>query len=305
MKPYIWPSDEVPCSKRRTFARDCQHHGGTLNLFSSEVISINASAAPPSTAISSTPRKTGWHSYHNKESTKTEEFPAFGIRRVQLPKHQEQPQGIRQVRGAAGAQQNVQVVNIKDAYKDPLQMGPLHTGMRCAKQKGSSTEVSAALRFAGASQKCSTDMSPTPVGRPRVTRLHNIDYSATERFIQVVRDHVQKRRTGVSGFYVYLVRNSIGESTPSTPRPMVVPWSLHQEPEQRVLTLRRCRDQLVSLTSLPVSLQEVAGMLWGPDTAISSDVDEVALGDLPVSFKDFAAAFGENSFDGRLNVMKV
>ncbi|CAJ1989105.1 hypothetical protein - conserved [Leishmania donovani] len=319
MKPYVWPtSDEAPPpSGRRTFPCQFKVNHGTLNLFSPaapepQQCSTRAVAGP----FSITGQRGILHQRnHNRESTATREFPVNGLRRVSAPQRSETPHGIRHIRGAAGAQQHVQVVNITDAYKDPMQMGPRRTGVKCLPQKSESNDVSAALAFAGSRQQLSARVLAAPVGKPSRPSLCTIDYSDQERFAQAVRDHAQKRARGVAEFYVQLVRDTVGGVTSSTPKPAIVPWSLDQEPTRRVLTLERCRDQLVALTSMPISLSDLAQLLWvssdgeaANSDGLTSDFDKDAslpLSCRPVPFRDFAAAFGQNSSDVRLARMKV
>ncbi|KAG5478160.1 hypothetical protein CUR178_04872 [Leishmania enriettii] len=319
MKPYIWPSsdDAPPPSARRTFPRQFQANHGTLNLFAPAATeSPQHNTSTFSTSASITGQRGILHKHnHNKESTDTREFPVNGLRRVAPQRRSETSRGMRHVRDAVGAQQHVQVVNITDAYKDPTQMGPRRTGVKCVPQKSESSEVGAALTFAGSPQQLSARVLAAPVGKPSCPTLYTTDYSAQERFAQAVRDHAQQRARGVAEFYVQLVRDTVGGVTSSTPKPDIVPWSLEQEPARRVLTLERCRDQLVALTAIPIALRELAVLLWGTDgdeapasLAPMGNADmgtPQPLGCRPVLFRDFAAAFGQNSSDVRLARMKV
>lgn len=319
MKPYVWPtSDEAPPSSgRRTFPRQFKVNHGTLNLFSpaaSESQQCNTRAAAGSSSITGQ-RGILYQHNHNKESSATREFPVNGLRRVSVPQRSETPHGMRHIRDAAGAQQHVQVVNITDAYKDPMQMGPRRTGVKCLPQKSGSDDVRAALTFAGSRQQLSARVLAAPVGKPSRPSLYKIDYSDQERFAQAVRDHTQKRTRGVAEFYVQLVRDTVGGVSSSTPKPVIVPWSLDQEPTRRVLTLERCRDQLVTLTAMPISLSDLADLLWGAGDGEVANSDgprsdgekdaPLPLSCRPVPFRDFAAAFGQNSSDVRLARMKV
>ncbi|KAG5477685.1 hypothetical protein LSCM1_04979 [Leishmania martiniquensis] len=319
MKPYVWPSsdDAPPPSGRRTFPRQFKANLGTLNLFAPaahELEERNTRADPASVSITGRRGIVYMHN-HNKESTETREFPVNGLRRVAPPRRGETPHGMRHLRDAVGAQQQVQVVNITDAYKDPEQMGPRRTGVKCVPQKSESREVGAALAFAGSPQQLSARVLAAPVGKRSCPNLYTTDYSAQERFAQAVRDHAQQRARGVAEFYVQLVRDTVGSVTSSTPKPAIVPWSLDQDLARRVLTLERCRDQLVALTTIPVSLRDLAVLLWGADDgeAVGSHDPNrntgtggpQPLGCRPVPFRDFAAAFGQNASDVRLARMKV
>lgn len=323
MKPYVWPSsDEAPpVSARRTFPRQFRANHGTLNLFAP---TSTAATGPSTTVLATQPspitsQRSLHYRNHNRESTATQEFPVNGLRRVPPPSRAETPHGIRHVRHAAGAAQHVQVVNITPAYADPAQMAPLRTGVRCTPRKSSSAEVGAALAYAGTSQQLSARVLNTPVGKPAPPLPFTVDYSQQERFAQAVRDHVQQRSRGVAEFYVQLVRNAVGGVTCETPTATVVPASLEGEPPpRRVLTLSRCRDQLVALTTIPVTLDDLAALLWRADVeaekknrfaapatnaaacATSSRLEEKA-----VPFRDFAATFGQNSSDVRLAQMKI
>ncbi|CAJ1026513.1 hypothetical protein NXY56_003253 [Leishmania guyanensis] len=319
MKPYVWPpsKESLPLSARRTFPRQFKVNHGTLNLFApaapeSQQCHTSAAADP----VSITGRRGILHQHqHNKESTRTREFPVNGLRRVSLPQRSETPHGIRHIRDATGAQQHVQVVNITDAYRDPMQMGPQRTGVKCMPQKSASKDVGAALAFVGSRQQLSARELATPVGKPSCPSLYTVDYSAQERFAQAVRDHVQQRRRGVAEFYVQLVRDTVGGVTSSTPIPAITPWSLDEKPKRRVLTLERCRDQLVALTAIPISLRDLADLLWGTSEGevensdgLLADVSKGAslpLDCRPVPFRCFAAAFGQNTSDVRLARMKV
>ncbi|GET88873.1 hypothetical protein, conserved [Leishmania tarentolae] len=318
MKPYVWPaSDEAPPpSGRRTFPREFKVHHGTLNLFSAapESQQHNSRAAQGSFSVTGQ-RGLLYQRNHNKESTETREFPVNGLRRVSVPQRSETPHGIRHIRDAAGAQQHVQVVSITDAYKDPMQMGPVRTGVKCLPRMSESKDVGAALAFSGSRQQLSARVLAAPVGKPSRPPVYTVDYTDQERFAQAVRDHAQKRTRGVAEFYVQLVRNTVGGVTSSTPTPVIVPWSLDQEPTQRVLTLERCHDQLVALTAMPISLSDLADLLWGTgdgevanSDALRKDSEKGAplpLSCRPVPFRDFAAAFGQNSNDVKLARMKV
>ncbi|KPI88918.1 hypothetical protein ABL78_1963 [Leptomonas seymouri] len=318
MKPYVWPSsDEAPpVSARRTFPRQFRANHGTLNLFSAtKADPTDHHTSPTSDDLkrSSSSPITGQRSLrycnHNRESTATREFPTNRLRHVTLPLRSEAPHGIRHVHGAAGAGQNVQVVNITAAYKDPAQMGPLKTGVRCTPRKGSSSEVEAALAYTGTCQQLSARVLKTPVGKAAQASPFTVDYTPQERFAQSVRDHAQRRSRGVAEFFVHLVRNAVGGVTSSTPKPVVVPWSLEGGQPRRVLTLGRCCDQLVALTAIPISLEDFAALLWGPSAErVNRDIEggeALSLEDTVVPFRDFAAAFGQNSSDGRLAQIKI
>ncbi|KPA79028.1 putative mitochondrial hypothetical protein [Leptomonas pyrrhocoris] len=315
MKPYIWPSDDEapPVSARRTFPRQSRANRGTLNLFApdpADPAELPAGSAHQRGAPSPiTGQRSLHYGNHNRESTATREFPTNGLRRVPLPSRCETPHGIRHVRDAAGAGQSVQVVNITAAYRDPAQMAPLKTGVRCVPLKAASDEVGAALAYAGTRQQLSARVLNAPVGKVAQPSPFTVDYSPQAKFAQAVRDHAQQRARGVAEFYVQLTRNAVGGVTSSTPKPTVVPWTLDGTPPRRVLTLGRCCDQLVALTSMPIALRDLAGLLWGSNAdRENSDAEEGAaapLEDKEVSFRDFAATFAQNSSDGRLAQMKI
>lgn len=314
MKPYVWPSsdDAPPVSARRTFPRQFKANSGSLNLFAPSKIEPfssreTQSAAP--TRSSSSPitgqRSLHYHN-HNRESTATREFPCNRLRYVPPPTRTATPHGIRHVRDAAGAGQHLQVVNITAAYKDPAQMTPLRTGVRCTPRRGTSTEVEAALAYSGTQQQLNARVLHAPVGRPAQPPLYTVDYTIQERFAQAVRDHTQQRTRGIAELYVQLVRDAVGGVTSSTPKPAVVPWSLEGETPRRVLTLGRCRDQLVALTSIPISPKDFAVLMWGPTaTSVGGAQDVAPLEERVVTFRDFASTFGQNSADGRLAQMKI
>jgi hypothetical protein len=312
MKPYVWPSsdDALPVSARRTFPRQFRANHGTLNLFASSRASESPHSAATRSASNPVTGQRGLrHHNHNRESTTTREFPANGVRRVAPPSRSETPHGIRHVVGAAAGVQHVQVVNITAAYKDPAQMAPLHTGVRCTPRRGHSSEVEAALAYSGTRQQLSARAANVPVGKPAPPSPFTVDYSLRDKFAQSVRDHAQQRTRGVAEFYVQLVRNAVGCTTSSTPKPVLVPWSLDSEPTRRVLTLLRCRDQLVALTAIPISLEDLATLIWGAGGAASGSAAPSAapapLEEKVVPFRDFAAAFGQNSSDRRLAQMKI
>lgn len=305
MKPYVWPSsdDAPPVSARRTFPRQFRANYGSLNLFAPAKAEPSSSLSVAQTRSASSPitgQRSLHHLNHNRESTTTREFPRNGLRRVAPPSRSETPHGIRQLHSAAGAGQSVQVVNITAAYKDPAQMAPLHTGLRCTPRKGASGEVEAALAYRGTQQQLTARVLNIPVGKPVPPPSYTVDYSSQERFAQAVRDHTQQRTRGIAEMYVQLVRDAVGGVTSSTPRPAPVPWSLDAQPMKRVLTLGRCCDQLVALTAIPISRADLAALLWG-----TAEDSAESLEGRVVSFRDFATTFGQNSADARLAHLKI
>lgn len=295
---------------------------GTLNLFgggndsaeapddSNNAHNSDSENRVPAVDLPSAPRR---HAYHNKESHATREFPLRSVRRVVPVAHRETPKGVRCISSAAGNQQSLQVVNISPAYTDPTQMPVERRCVQFYPEWISSSNVKKAIAYADCQRdQLRGELSAAPVGSARRPRAECgaavLDYTRQERFCQSVRNHVLQRARGATDFYVQLCRDSIGDITASTPKPVYVRWSLEQEPVKRHLTLLRCRDQLVSLTGIPVTLLELADLMWEMDAYKARDTEwnqEEELGGLRVLFKDFASAFGQNSTNERLAVMKI
>eukprot|EP00796_Vickermania_ingenoplastis_P004353 gene4353-3167_t len=296
-----------PPHGRKLFSRHT-NKSGSLNLFST----CHGAAAPPAAAepvVRLPPRQepaglvraqsqSGRRAhYTNQESTATQEFPCRGLRRVVVPPRAETPHGLKSFHHAAAAQQHVQVVNITSAYKDPTQMGKLRVGVRCS-QPNDTAEMKDIMEYRVTPEQLRGETLQIPVGVPITEegRHAAIRYSTLEKFCQAVRDHCQQRAKGLTQFYVCLCRDMIGHSTSSTPRVGAPPpWSLEAAPETRSLSLLRCRDQLVALTSISVALEDIAILMWGPATLRTESgevVSEADLGQRAVPYTDFAAAFG-------------
>lgn len=329
MKPYISPHAEEAAfmpSRRATFARQSRIHHGTLNLFSQgddrQLEAVHEEASPKQVAASRYAKLHSGHWYHNCESRETREFPSAGIRRVPLAEHKEAPQGIRHVCNAPAAKQSIQVVNITAAYKDPLKMEAPRPSVRVLPDRHTSADVRDSLKYSGAAydRQLRGEMAMTPVGKAKSTGPKRIlNYTRQESFCQAVRDHAQQRSKGVTEFYVQLCRGTIGGvTTSSTSTTEARLWSLDQEPDHRILTLASCREQLVSLTGIPVSLLELADLLWemqpykeralahaGSSDEAEEERQQADLGSLPIRYKDFSEAFGENSTNTRLAVKKI
>ncbi|EPY24297.1 hypothetical protein STCU_07250 [Strigomonas culicis] len=244
----------------------------------------------------------------NVESTETHDFPRRCTRPVAQTARRDPVEGIRIWHDNKASQQHVQVVNIKPEYKDPLRMDPVRPLVRREPERTATSEVRGALAYAFTQQQMRGSVLEVPLGKPTPASRRSISYTRQERLCQAVRDHVQQRARGIANFYVQLGRDLVGSVTASTPRPKLQPWSLDEEPARPQLTLRRCLDQLVSLTSLPLTLLEFADLMW--DMEDYKDIDdedalEGLLSDLPVPFKDFADAFGANSNNTKLAVMKI
>lgn len=293
-----------PSHRAATFERQSRQHHGTLNLFAPESLKPVETSVPSSRSRSVRDP--------NRQSTATREFPSSGIRQVVPLSHEDVPHGIRQVVNARGIRQQIQVVNISAAYRDPTQMDTRRAVIRCDPARRESQELRHVLSYSdAAADHLRPELQRVPVGQSRpAAALRHIDYSRQENFCQAVRNHVLQRSRGVANFYVLLCRDMIGEVTPETPRPA---WRLTQSNEEepqpaKVLVLQRCRDQLVSLTAIPVTLLEVADIMWdmGDYKGKTKPWDEAAeLSEMPVPFKDFATAFGANSSNVRLAVKKL
>lgn len=249
----------------------------------------------------------------NKETTSTREFPVRGLKKVAVTPHVEPPHGVKFFRTASATQQNVQVVNITNAYKDPTQMPTPRQGLRCVRRSAScASEMRDIMEYKATPQQLRGETLQVPVGIPlkEVERHAPIDYSNLEKFSQAVRDHCQQRARGVTQFYVSLCRDMVGGSTPSTPRGVTPrPWSLEQEPETHSLTLRRCRDQLVALTCIPVTLREIGSLMWDLSAIKLPEgqppLSDEDLADVKVTYTDFSTAFAGHPDSSRLARMKI
>ncbi|RNF17795.1 uncharacterized protein Tco025E_04705 [Trypanosoma conorhini] len=299
MEPVLRPlprDESAYASRRAAFDRTRRLHAGTLNIFAAEEPATPAAA----TATAATPHAAR-RSHHNDESHETREFMWGRLRRVEPPRHTEAPQGIHHVERAAGKQQNIQVVGITDAYKDPKNFPPSRSGVRCGARSNSSS-MRDVMSYAGAGG------GARGVGSRPQSRV--VEYSRQERFSQAVRDHVQHRRGGATVFYVNLARGLVGRVAAETPIATPREWHLEDAPPTHTLTLERCRAQLQSLTGIAVSLGELAVMLWGPieDTTPHGDgaePSEKELRHMTVTYRDFSEAFGDNSRDNKLLTLKV
>lgn len=292
------PRDESSYAARRAiFDRTRQKHAGTLNIFAAAT--ADDKKDPSSVAVVSRQTSRG---RPNDESHETREFLWPRLRRVSLPEHQETPRGLRHVPFAAGGRQNIQVVGVSEAYKDPRNMPRSRSGVRCISRGNSPSmwEIMSRPNCQSAGRRCRSN-------------LRVVDYTAVERFCQAVRDHAQHRRGGVTGFYVNLARGRVGSVAAETPAETPREWRLLDEPRTHTLTLGSCRDQLQSLTGIQISLQELYELLWGAkndrdakDVDCSADGDdEQRLRGLVVPYCDFSTVFGDNTTDDRLSVLKI
>ncbi|KAH9597125.1 hypothetical protein LSM04_003050 [Trypanosoma melophagium] len=300
MQPVIHPLPrEQPLiqSRRATVDRTRRLHVGTLNIFSVE---------PPAPPAVSTQQKNRRHAHHSVESQETREFGYAHLRRVKPVQHPETPRGIHQVPHAAGKLQNIQVVGITDAYKNPSNMPTPRGGVRCTSRSNSSS-MREILAYNDASS-CNTLNGPPKSRHP--SRVLN--YSSQERFCQAVRDHAQHRRGGVTGFYVNLARNRVGggnsNAAHNNPAIPLREWHLEDPPVTHTLSLGSCWEQLQSLTGINITLIQLAELLWDMDDLtlmMGGSVDEERLRELTVSYRDFSVAFGDNSMNNKLAVMKI
>ncbi|EPY40594.1 hypothetical protein AGDE_03334 [Angomonas deanei] len=244
----------------------------------------------------------------NVVSNQTREFPSCGIRHVEPVKREETPVGIHMVRDAPGKRQNVQVVNVTPEYKDPLNMEQPRPMVYRDPRHTNTDHMRLALAYQGTSEQLRGSVLRAPLGKNVDGPKWSIDYTNQERFCQAVRDHVQQRARGIANFYVQLVHDRVGNITPNTPAPKIQRWTLEGEPEVRVLTLDRLLDQLVSLTAIPVTLMELADLMWDMEEykciASAEELDEI-IKSLPVPFSDFAEAFGANSSNLKLTLLKI
>ncbi|CCW66084.1 unnamed protein product [Phytomonas sp. Hart1] len=135
----------------------------------------------------------------------------------------------------------------------------------------------------------------SPLGRPRTReRARGLDGTQQARFLEAVSSHVHQRAGGIAGFYVLLARGAIGEGLHPRIPTKASSSDTEERPKGPMLTLNRCWQQLVSLISIPVSMVELADLLWDPKYFTSLSAEELA--SLEISFKDFAEAFGTNLF---------
>ncbi|KAG8343896.1 hypothetical protein TRVL_05275 [Trypanosoma vivax] len=307
MGPHIQPlaQKESPCrSRRAVFERTRRMHAGTLNLFAVD------EEAPPPAPVRETPR-----AHHNYESHDTREFSWPHLRRGGHKRREETPRGIHQVQNAAGKVQNIQVVGITDAYKDPSTMTPRRTGLRCL-SRNSSICMSDILSYAGASECDGNSVrgsSSVPGSRCSSSggggRLRrHVEFTPQERFVQAVRDHAQRRRGGVTEFYVNLARGRVARRTLPTPSPFPSEWRLETGPVTHTLTLESCWDQLVSLTGIKITIEDLAQLLWDMEASHDENgtvLDEEQLRMRRVPYRDFSVAFGDNPVNNRLARMKI
>lgn len=246
----------------------------------------------------------------NEESSKTQEFPHKGIRLVPPKERIESPQGLKMFNRSQVAKQSIQVVNISPAYKDPALMVTPRSGIRCVQRPSTAAEpVKDALQYVAAPEQLRGEVLQIPVGVPIIEDVKHspFTYSRLEKFTQAVRDHCHQRARGITQFYVSLCRNMIGGTTPSTPR-ITAPrlWELERPPEIHSLTLLRCRDQLVSLTSISVSPEELAALIWGKDeVARMKENSDLSLDDKQVSYREFSSVFSVNPECDRLASLKI
>ncbi|ESL07101.1 hypothetical protein TRSC58_05216 [Trypanosoma rangeli SC58] len=295
MEPVISPLPRNESSfalTRAAFDRTRRLHAGTLNIFGAEE-SANVAATTPHAVR---------RSHHNDESCETREFMWGRLRRVEPPRHTEAPQGIHHVERAAGKQQNIQVVGITETYKNPKNLPPARSGVRCMVRSNSSS-MHDVMSHAGDGVTRSSSRRP----QSRV-----VNYSRQERFSQAVRDHVQRRRGGVTAFYVNLARGLVGRVAAETPVALPQEWHLEDAPPTHTLTLDSCREQLQALTGITVSPGELAEILWGAKENITSsggggddDPSEKERGQMTVTYRDFSGAFGDNAENNKLLSLKI
>lgn len=282
---------------RAIYNQTRRKHEGTLNIFAATTTNDKDDCC----FVAATSRGIS-RGRSNDESHETREFLWPRLRRVSLPEHSETPRGLRHFSSAAGGRQNIQVVGITDAYKDPHSMPRSRSGVRCASRGDSPSMWDIMSRPA----------CPSTGSRCRPC-LRVVDYTLLERFCQAVRDHAQHRRGGVTGFYVNLARGCVGSVAAEAPAETPREWRLLDPPRTHTLTLGSCRDQLQSLTGIQVSLQELFELLWGAKgdcSARDGDCgaegnDEQRLHELVVPYRVFSAAFGDNTEDDKLSVLKI
>lgn len=236
--------------------------------------------------------------YINQESSATREFPTLGRRRVLVTPRPQHGEGLKIFKNPTAAHQSIQVVNITPAYRDPTTMSTPRSGLRCVSRTPSCpSEIKEVIEYKGASQQLTGNTLQVPIGQAVKKWQKNIPRNSSnlEKFLQAVRNRCEERAKGVTQFYVLLCRNMIGGSTPSTPRVETSQlWELDQPPIPNKLTLIRCLEQLVSLTSISISLVELATLIWGSSVLQEengSKMDEEDLQNHLVSYVDFSNAF--------------
>lgn len=312
----VWPysSDRQPPHGRRVFPRNAKE----LNIFSPSYYLVSSSQTPSAVSIDSTaepgerrsnsqPGRRGH--YTNVESTATREFASRGVRRVPQTPRAESAHGVRSFPRAEVAAQHIQVVNITKDYKDPMKMVSPRPGLRCSSAR-SVSHMKDILEYRSVPEQMRGEAIQVPVGvsvMGEAARHARVNYSDLEKFCQAVRDHCRQRTKGITQFYVLLCRNMVGRTTASTPPIVPTIWELEKPPEIRHLTLLRCRDQLVSLTCIPVTLRDLAIHIWGPSSVQEEDkeVPDKELETKQILFTDFANAFGENTDCRRLAMLKI
>lgn len=238
--------------------------------------------------------------YTNQESTTTKEFLTVGRRRFVVKPKLQHGEGIKFFRNAPAALQNIQVVNITNAYKDPVNISTPRLGIRCRQPSlNCSSEMRETMEYKGTSEQLRGMTLQVPIGVTvkKCQKRTPAGCSSSEIFLEAVRDHCEQRARGVTQFYVSLCRDVIGASTPSTPRvqkPRL--WELEEPPTPNTLTLLRCRDQLVSLTSISISLRELASLIWDASTLKKQDgsfLEEADLENRLISYVEFSSAFSK------------
>lgn len=326
-----WPysSDHQTPRGKRIFSRSNCNHYGSLNLFS-------ASSNPPANQVDAPPAKQGEDTtkrgrsspstspdhpkrihYLNAESTATREFPSRGIRIVPQTPRTESPHGRKLFHDTPSARQNVQVVSIKSAYLDPNQMPAPRRSHSASSSNRSTSDMRDIMEYKGTQQQMRGQSLHVPVGvsLSEEQRHLPVRFSNLEKFCQAVRDHCQMRSKGITQFYVSLCRNMVGSarvqsSTPSTPLHSRSPSVSSDCAHSRILSLGACRDQLVALTSITVSLHDMASLLWADSQgAVNglplSSLSEEELGEWAVTQKDFASTFAEYADSRRMAALKI
>ncbi|CCD14431.1 unnamed protein product [Trypanosoma congolense IL3000] len=318
MPPRIYPLEcgvAPDTSARAVFERTRRLHAGTLNIFA-ESNDCSGLSEKQQTRVSREPSGfNGNHSQRGACSSDSKEFGWPHLRRVRLPRKQVAPQGIHQVPSAAAKAQNIQVVGVTDDYKDPSTMKPRRAGVRCFSRNNSSSMSEIMHHDSGEApspRPYSVDSSApgsrcgsrcSSVGRRRL-----VEYTPLERFSQAVRDHVQRRRGGITEFYVNLARGRVGTVVFSTPASTPRPWKLEEGPVTHTLTLGSCLDQLQSLTGMSVTMNELAEMVWGKEKVGEMKEecnDEEELAGYRVTYRDFSVAFGDSPLDGKFETFKI
>lgn len=238
--------------------------------------------------------------YINQESSATREFPTRGRRRVPVAFRLQHGEGLKNVKNASAAHQNIQVVNITPAYLDPTNIPTPRVGLRCVSHISSGpSQMQEVLEYKGASEQLRGKTLQVPVGKAVAKWQKSMPPSpgSPQKFLQAVKNRCAERAKGITQFYVLLCRNLIGGSTPSTPRVQASRlWEIDVPLTPSTLTLLRCRDQLVSLTSISISLTELATLIWGGVALVEQNdrnEEDEELKNRLVSYVDFSNAFGE------------